>query len=61
MFDLALMKASVMGFSGDAIKFIRHQTVLADMTYLSRRAVTSLLVRMRSVTKTREQFLVSYR
>ena len=51
----------VMGFSGDAIKFIRHQTVLADMTYLSRRAVTSLLVRMLSVTKTREQFLVSYR
>jgi len=37
-------------FSGDAIKFIRHQTVLSGLTYLSRHAVTYLSVRMRSVT-----------
>jgi len=34
---------------GGAIKFIRRQTVSSDMTYLSRRAATSLSVRMRSV------------
>jgi len=34
---------------GEAINFIRRQTVLSDMTYLSRRTVTSLSVRMRSV------------
>ena len=37
-------------FSGDAIKFIRHQTVLSGLTYLSRHTVTYLSVRMRSVT-----------
>jgi len=40
----------VVGFSGDAIKFIRHQTVSSGLTYLSRHTVTYLSVRMRSVT-----------
>jgi len=40
----------VVGFSGYAIKFIWHQTVLSGLTYLSRHAVTYLRVRVRSVT-----------
>ena len=35
---------------GMPLKFSRYQTVSPDMTYLSRHAVTSLSVRMRSVT-----------
>ena len=40
----------IVGFFGDAIKFIRHQTVLSGLTYLSRHTVTYLSVCMRSVT-----------
>jgi len=44
----------IVGFFGDAIKFIRHQTVLSGLTHLSRHAVTSLKVRMRSITYARQ-------
>jgi len=42
-------RENIMGFPGGIINFVRHQTVLPGMTYLSRRAATSLSVRMRSV------------